>query len=88
VKLQGRLVATSTEGILAAALAGLGVANLSAFACRPELARGDLRRLLPDFSLPRIDVHAVLPEGRRTPGKARAFLDHLADALARSAPED
>jgi len=82
IKLNARIVATSIEGVLAALSAGLGIAVASAFACRLELERGDLVRLLPDYSLPTIDVHAVMPAGRRSPAKARAFIDYLASALA------
>jgi DNA-binding transcriptional LysR family regulator len=76
-----RLVVTATEGLIAAAVAGLGIAALSAFACRAELARGDLVRVLPEHMLAPVDVHAVFPAGRRTPVKARAFADHLARQL-------
>jgi DNA-binding transcriptional LysR family regulator len=82
VKLTARIVATSTEGVLAATVAGLGVAAASAFACRTELERGELIRLLDDYSLPPINVHAILPTGRRPPTKARAFIDYLAGALS------
>ncbi|MBX9858189.1 MAG: LysR family transcriptional regulator [Sphingomonas sp.] len=77
VKLEARLVATSTEGVLASAVAGFGLALTSAFACRMELARGELVRVLPQFTLPTIDVHAVSPLGRKPPAKARLFIDHI-----------
>lgn len=82
IKLVARLVATSTEGVLAAAVAGLGIAAASLFACRAELERGELTRVLDHHILSPIDVHAVFPAGRRPPAKARAFVDHLAAALA------
>ena len=85
LKLGGRVVATSTEGVLAAAVAALGIAMVSAFACRAELQRGDLVRLLDDHSLSPIDVHALLPAGRRVPGKTRAFTEYLARALDEAA---
>lgn len=81
VRLQARLAATSVEGVLAAARAGLGVAAASLFACRDELASGELRRVVAGYELPPIDVHAVMPGGRRPPRKARAFLDALAAFL-------
>lgn len=81
IKLTARLVATSIEGVLAATIAGLGIAAASAFACRQELARGDLVRVLPTFSPGAIDVHAVMPSGRTPPAKARAFLDHVGATL-------
>lgn len=81
IKLTARVVATSTEGVLAAAAAGLGIAATSLFACQAELVRGELTRVLDQHMLSPIDVHAVFPTGRRPPAKARAFVDHLADAL-------
>jgi DNA-binding transcriptional LysR family regulator len=84
LKLTARIVATSTEGVLAAAAAGLGIAAASLFGCRAELRRGELTRILPEHSLPPIDVQAVFPAGRRPPAKARAFVDHLAAAFAGS----
>lgn len=82
IKLTARLVATSIEGVLAAAVAGLGIAATSLFACRPELGRGELVRVLDQHRLGPIDVHAVFPAGRRPPAKARAFVEYLAHSLA------
>lgn len=81
IRLTARLVTTSTEGILAAATAGLGIAMASAFACRDELARGDLVRVFPELSPSGIDVHALMPAGRATTAKVRAFLDHVQRGL-------
>ncbi len=81
IKVTGRIVATATEGLLAAAVAGLGIAAMSLFACRAELARGELVRVLEQHLLSPVDVHAVFPAGRRPPAKARAFVDHLAMGL-------
>jgi DNA-binding transcriptional LysR family regulator len=82
IKLTARMVATSTEGVLAAVTAGLGIAAASLFACRTELARGELVRVLDEHMLSPIDVHAVFPTGRQPPAKARAFVEHLAAELA------
>lgn len=82
IKLNARVVATSVEGVLAAATAGLGIAATSLFACRSELGRGELVRVLGAHNLSPIDVHAVFPAGRSPPAKARAFIEYLAKALA------
>lgn len=82
VRLQARLVTTSTEGVVAAALAGLGLAGLSRVACGAEMARGELVRVLPAHAMASIDIHAVFAAGHRPPTKARAFVDYLASALA------
>jgi DNA-binding transcriptional LysR family regulator len=47
IKLEARVVATSTEGVVAAAVAGLGIAATSLFACRVELERRELSRVPP-----------------------------------------
>ena len=82
MRLQARLVLSSTEGLVAAAVAGLGLAALSRFACRAELERGELTAILPDHVMPPVEVHAILAAGHRPPAKARAFVEHLAAALA------
>ncbi len=81
IRLAARLVTTSIEGVLAAATSGLGIAMTSAFACRDELARGGLVRVLPDLSPGVIDVHAVMPTGRAATAKVRAFLDHVQSTM-------
>ncbi len=80
MKLEARLVATSTEGVLASAVAGFGLTMISAFACRMELA-GGLVRVLPQFTLPTIDVHAVSALGRKPPAKARLIIDHIIEMM-------
>ncbi|WP_409936806.1 hypothetical protein [Rhizobium leguminosarum] len=37
----------------------------------PELASGAVQRLLPDWTLPTIDLWAVFPSGRLVSAKAR-----------------
>lgn len=88
IKLDARIIATSTEGVLACAVAGLGIAAASTFAARTELERGELVRVMDSYTLSPVDVHAILAAGRRPPAKARAFIDYLAGALTRYAPAD
>lgn len=38
-------------------------------------------RVLPQFSLPTIDVHAVSPLGRKPPAKARLIIDHIIEMM-------
>ena len=85
VAVKGRIVANAVEGLLAAGLAGMGLVVMSGFACRAELARGDLQRVLPGWALPPVEVHAVTPAGRLAPARARLFGDYLAAALGAAA---
>ena len=64
-----------------AALAGLGVARITASFCAAELRAGRLRRLLPGHVCAPLRVYALLPTKRLMPAKVRQFLDAL-DAQA------
>ena len=48
----------------------------------PELARGVVRAVLEDWTLPPIDLWAVFPAGRRVSAKARAFVAFIEEVLA------
>jgi DNA-binding transcriptional LysR family regulator len=75
------------EGAIAAAAAGFGITSMSGWACRRELESGALVRLLPDWKLAGIPVHAYFPMGRGTRAAARAAIDHLVRAFELS-PSD
>ncbi len=50
-------------------------------ACRRELETGQLVRVLPDWDLGSVDMHAIFPAGRAAKPSARALIAHLANAL-------
>jgi molybdate transport repressor ModE-like protein len=77
VDLEAHFTATENEGAVAAATAGLGVTSTSEWACRRELTNGTLVRLLPDWKLATIPVHAYFPLGRATRSAGRAVVEHL-----------
>lgn len=62
----------------AAVRAGLGFTALPSMFCEEELARGELVRLLPDWSLPGGFLQAVYPHRRGLLPAVRAWIDHLA----------
>jgi DNA-binding transcriptional LysR family regulator len=66
------------EAAIAAAVAGYGVTSTSFWACRRELEDGALVRVLPDWTLAGIPVHAHFPMGRATRAAGRAAVEHLA----------
>jgi DNA-binding transcriptional LysR family regulator len=69
---------SSNAGIrLQAALAGLGVARITATYCEPAVQSGRLERVLPDFACAPLRVYALLPARRLMPIKVRLFLDTL-----------
>lgn len=83
VTVHGRLVVTFNEVGLAAAVAGLGLLSMTLGAVRKELAEGRLVRVLPDWDMGVVELHAVFPAGRASKPSARAFADFLAGELAR-----
>lgn len=73
VSVSGPLRVNVAEGVRAAVLADMGLAIASAWMFSPELASGDVRTVLTDWSLPLLDLWAVYPMGRMPTAKARAF---------------
>jgi len=61
----------------AAALAGDGLMRATTFSVQPDVAAGRLVRLLPDWSLPESDIHAIYPATSHLPQKVRVFIDAL-----------
>ena len=64
-----------------AALAGAGVTLLPAFQIAPDLHAGRLVRVLADWPLGRVPIHAVYPDNRNIASKVRRFTDFLAKRL-------
>jgi DNA-binding transcriptional LysR family regulator len=81
VRLESRLMVSANEGAVAAAVAGLGIANTGSIASRREIANGALVRVMPEWQMGSVDVHAVFPAGRAAKVAARAFADHMIGAF-------
>lgn len=82
VELDPYLSVNDTEGALTAAVNGLGITSTTSWACREEIDRGRLVRLLPDWKTASMPVHAYFPAGRATRLSARSFVDFLVEELA------
>lgn len=81
VSLGGRTMANSIGVIKTMALDGQGVALLPTFICRPEVAHGQLVRVLPDWNGRADPVHLVYPQQRFMAPKLRAFIDQAQEKL-------
>ncbi|MGX5845644.1 LysR substrate-binding domain-containing protein [Mesorhizobium sp. PL10] len=79
-----RIRVSSSAGVTACVLAGLGVAFGSGWMFNAELADGRLCRLLPEFPLPTIPIHVLFPAGRQPSKRARGFADWLSRSLSSS----
>lgn len=80
---RGRFSANSLDAVHEACVGGLGIANLSDWRVREELASGRLREIvLADVSPEPLVIWAVYPTRRMVPAKVRLFIDALAARLA------
>jgi DNA-binding transcriptional LysR family regulator len=81
VDVQARLLINSAAGVLAAAVAGLGIALATRVMAGDELRTGRLVQLLDGYGLEPAEVYAVFPAGRKPSAKVRAIVDYLAASL-------
>ena len=65
----------NAEVRLKAAIAGLGVARITATFCAAAVAQGQLIRVLPEWECAPLRIYALLPGRTLVPAKVRAFLD-------------
>ena len=86
LRVEARVSCSSNEGAIAAAVAGIGVANSSVWGCRAELDRGALVTILEDWPMEAMPAHAVYPLGRPASPAARAFVEYLAAQLQDERP--
>ncbi|GAB5097148.1 LysR family transcriptional regulator [Caballeronia sp. HLA56] len=83
-----RMAANNTQMLLAAALAGAGIAYGPTFVFGEHIARGNLVALLPDYRTPELAIQAVYPSARHMPLKVRLLLDSLVAAFGDEPPWD
>lgn len=77
VPVRGRLRSNSLSTLLAAARAGMGVAILPWYVASADVREGLLEPLLPQWSLPVQEIHAVYPSPNMVPAKVTQFVDWL-----------
>jgi DNA-binding transcriptional LysR family regulator len=77
VRVDGRLTATVNEVSTAAAVAGMGIVAMALVGCRKEIEDGTLLRILSDWDMGSIELHAIFAAGRAAKPSARAFAEFL-----------
>ena len=82
VKVRGTLSSNEGAAVLTWALQGHGVILRSEWDAAPFVRSGELVVLLEDYALPPADLYAVYPQKQNLPAKTRAFVEHLAHAMA------
>lgn len=81
VNVPAKLWINSAPGILAAAVAGMGIALATRVMAGEELRTGLLTQLLEPYRLDPAEVYAIFPAGPRPSAKVRAIVDHLGATL-------
>ncbi|GAB7535917.1 LysR family transcriptional regulator [Burkholderia sp. 3C] len=76
-----RFASNSTPAVRAALLAGCGFGTATSFAVEHDVATGALVRLLPDWSLPKADIHTIYPSTHHPSAKVRAVIEVLKTRL-------
>jgi DNA-binding transcriptional LysR family regulator len=82
------MAANNTQMLLAAALAGAGVAYGPSFVFGKSIAAGELIALLPDYKASDLTIQAVYPTKRHVSLKLRSFVDHLVMSFGGTPPWD
>ena len=77
VPVRGRLRSNSLSTLLEAACEGMGVVILPWYVAHAEVRKGRLVALLPQWSLPAQEIHAVYPSPNMVPAKVTRFVDWL-----------
>lgn len=85
VVVSGRVRVSAAEGVRVAVLADMGLVVASEWMFTPELASGQVRRVMADWAVAPIDLWAVYPSGRKASAKARAFVAFVEEIMAQQA---
>jgi DNA-binding transcriptional LysR family regulator len=88
VKVDCHMHTNNGDTARAAALAGQGVIWQPTFLIANDLRAGTLVRVLPEYSLPEIDILAMYPSRRHLSARVRVMIDFLVDAFGGTPPWD
>jgi DNA-binding transcriptional LysR family regulator len=78
----GRFAANEMQVVIAAAIAGYGVAQLPYQVAGAPIKDGRLRRVLGDYTTPVDGLYAVYPSSRHVSPLVKAFIELAAARLA------
>jgi LysR family transcriptional regulator for bpeEF and oprC len=79
--LRGNIALEDENSYVAAAEAGLGIAQIPAFVLKDAMERGTLELVLGDWFPEPSPLHVVYPQNRHLSNKVRVFVDWVAELL-------
>lgn len=86
LELKPHVKVNDNEGAVVAAIFGLGICWTAMRVSRREMLDGSLIEVLPDWTRPKVDIHAYFPLGRGTRRAARALVTYLQTEFSRKSP--
>lgn len=81
VRLKARMITTTNDSAISAAMEGLGLTRLLSYQVAEHLQAGRLQVVLEPFEPPPWPIHVVHREGRQARQRVRAFIDMAIDQL-------
>lgn len=82
VRLTAKMSANNGDYLCEAVIAGLGLAVLPTFVAWREIEKGNLIRVMTDYTVPSLSAYAVYPQTRHLSRRVRAFIDFLTDRFS------
>ena len=82
VRVDGHLQTNSSEVIRATVNSAMGIGYSPTWLFEPELASGEVVRLMTDWESPQSPIHLVSPPERKHSAKVRAFVEHVASGFS------
>jgi DNA-binding transcriptional LysR family regulator len=82
VAVSGRFAANEMQAVVAAAIAGYGIAQLPYHVAEASVRDGRLRRVLGDYTTPVGGLYAVYPSSQHVSPLVKAFIELAAERLA------
>jgi LysR family transcriptional regulator for bpeEF and oprC len=80
--LRGHIALEDENSYVAAAVAGLGIAQIPAFVLKEAMERGSLELVLGDWFPEPAPLYVVYPQNRHLSSKVRVFVDWVAELLS------
>ena len=78
-----RLAVNESNSHTTAVLAGLGASQMVTFIAQPYIDRGELVRIMADWTREPLPIYVVYPPNRHLSAKVRAFVDWAAELFAK-----
>lgn len=81
IRLQARMITTTNDSAINAALNNFGLTRLLSYQIATHLQAGRLKTVLSEFEPAPLPVHVVHREGRHAPQRVRSFIDLVVERL-------